>query len=319
MARVSGPCASAANWKGNDLARRPGHIGQQPAAKSWIPGDQNVSPLTRVAGYDLFCSGHSLLADGRLFVAGGHIQNGVGVAKASIYDPVANAWTALPAMNAGRWYPTATVLANGDVLVVSGSIGGSLGVNATPQVFQVGSGTWRNLAQLGQDLYPTMLLAPNGKVFNPGPTQTTRYLDTAGSGAWSSVANRQGPVRTYGSAVMYAPGKVLVMGGGDPPTNTAEVIDLNQPSPSWRFVGSMAFARRQLNATLLPDGTVLVTGGTSSPGFDDPAGAVYAAELWDPATERGQRSPAAACVTPEDSSSLAFTTPLRSCCPMAGS
>ena len=85
---------------------------------------------------------------------------------------------------------------------------------------------------------------------------------------------------------MYAPGKVLVMGGGDPPTNTAEVIDLNQPSPTWRAVGSMAFARRQLNATLLPDGNVLVTGGTSSPGFNDPAGAVHAAELWNPTTEQ---------------------------------
>ena len=31
---------------------------------------------------------------------------------------------------------------------------------------------------------------------------------------------------------MYAPGKILVMGGGDPPTNTAEVIDLNQSSPT---------------------------------------------------------------------------------------
>ena len=85
---------------------------------------------------------------------------------------------------------------------------------------------------------------------------------------------------------MYAPGKVLVMGGGDPPTNTAEVIDLNQSSPTWRAVGSMAFARRQLNATLLPDGNVLVTGGTSSPGFNDPAGAVHAAELWNPTTEQ---------------------------------
>ena len=145
------------------------------------------------------------------------------------------------------------------------------GNNPVPQVFQVESGTWRNLAELGQDLYPQMFLAPNGKVFNPGPSGTTRYLDTAGTGAWSPVADRvtfpgsTGPTyRDYGSAVMYAPGKILVMGGGDPPTNTAEVIDLNQSSPAWRAVGSMAFARRQLNATLLPDGTVLVTGGTRS-------------------------------------------------------
>ena len=73
-----------------------------------------------------------------------------------------------------------------------------------------------------------MFLAPNGKVFNSGPTTTTRYLDTAGSGAWTLLGDRVGPYRDYGSAVMYAPGKILVTGGGQPPTNTAEVIDLNQ-------------------------------------------------------------------------------------------
>ena len=91
--------------------------------------------------------------------------------------------------------------------------------------------------------------------------------------------------RDYGSAVMYADGKILVVGGGDPPTNTAEVIDLNQPTPTWRSVAPMSVARRQLNATLLPDGTVLVTGGTSGPGFNNPDDPVYPAELWDPATE----------------------------------
>ena len=45
--------------------------------------------------------------------------------------------SALPDMNAGRWYPTVTVLANGDVLVVSGDIDTSTGVNTLPQVFQV--------------------------------------------------------------------------------------------------------------------------------------------------------------------------------------
>ena len=253
--------------------------------RSWDPANENaaVTPLAR-PGFDTFCTGHSFLADGRLFVAGGHIQNGVGLKNASIYNPFADTWTPLPDMNAGRWYPTVTVLANGDALVVSGSIDGTLGNNTLPQVFQVGSGTWRNLAQLGMDLYPMMFLAPNGKVFNAAPTQNTRYLDTA-SGTWSAVANRAGDYRDYGSAVMYAPGKVLVMGGG-PPTDTAEVINLNDASPTWRTVQSMAFPRRQLNATLLPDGTVLVTGGTSTPGFNEAPGAVYAAELWNPETER---------------------------------
>ena len=85
---------------------------------------------------------------------------------------------------------------------------------------------------------------------------------------------------------MYRPGKVLIVGGSDPPsgtpTSTAEVIDLSQTVPAWQYTGSMAYPRRQLNATLLPDGRVLATGGTSISGFTDPAGAVHAAEVWDP-------------------------------------
>jgi len=46
----------------------------------------------------------------------------------------------------------------------------------------------------------------------------------------------------------------------------------------------MAFSRRHHNATLLPDGTVLVTGGTSGGGFNDLTHPVMKAELWDPAT-----------------------------------
>ena len=252
----------------------------------WDPDTATVTPLTP-PGYDVFCSGHSFLADGRLFVAGGHIQNNVGLPNASAYDPISNTWTAFPPMNAGRWYPTTTTLANGDALVVSGSIDNTVGVNRLPQVWEAAAGTWRNLtnAQLGLALYPQMLLAPNGQVFNPGPSQTTRYLNTAGTGAWTVVGNRQFGDRGYGSGVMYDDGKVLVMGGGDPPTRTSEVIDLNAPTPAWRLVGQMAIARRQINAVLLPDGKVLVTGGTSGPGFNNASTPVFAAEMWDPATE----------------------------------
>jgi hypothetical protein len=255
--------------------------------RAWDPATQIVSPLSK-PGFDLFCIGHTFLADGSLFVAGGHISNFVGLSRAAKYDYVSDTWTSLPDMNAGRWYPTTTALANGDVLTISGDINTTIGVNTLPQVMQVKTGTWRDLtsAQLALDDYPRMFLAPNGKVFLAGMGGATRYLDTSGTGAWSVVGSRLGGFQSYGSAVMYAPGKILVVGGGDPPVNKAEVIDLNQTAPSWRAVGAMQYARRHLNATLLPDGKVLVTGGTASPTFSDPAGHVDTAELWDPATEK---------------------------------
>jgi hypothetical protein len=83
---------------------------------------------------------------------------------------------------------------------------------------------------------------------------------------------------------MYDAGKILVVGGGDAPTNTAETIDLTGAS-TWKYVGAMSVARRQLNATLLADGKVLVTGGTDATGFNSAptTSALLAAELWDPA------------------------------------
>jgi len=46
----------------------------------------------------------------------------------------------------------------------------------------------------------------------------------------------------------------------------------------------MAYARWNLNATVLPTGDVLVTGGTSDGDRTNPAGAVNVAELWSPST-----------------------------------
>jgi N-acetylneuraminic acid mutarotase len=88
-----------------------------------------------------------------------------------------------------------------------------------------------------------------------------------------------------GTKVFYIGGG----GGGDscssPPQNTAEVVDLNAGTPTWSLIPTtMSFRRRQANATVLPDGTVLVTGGTSACGFTSEAGAVYAPELFQPAT-----------------------------------
>jgi Domain of unknown function (DUF1929)/IPT/TIG domain len=255
----------------------------------WEPVSGIVRSVSR-AGYDVFCSAHTFLPDGRLFVAGGHISNGDGEPKASIFNPVTNTWARQPQMNLGRWYPTVTALPNGDVLVVSGTVDQLIGNNTLPQVWELATGTWRDLtsAQLGLPDYPNMFLAPNGSVFNAGPGISTRYLNTAGTGAWTEIANRTfNGLRDYGGAVMYEPGKILFAGGGDPPTATAEVIDLNAATPAWRAVNPMSTARRMMNATMLPDGKVFVSGGSRGPGFanGDPGMPVLTAEMWDPATE----------------------------------
>jgi len=243
----------------------------------------NTHTATAQPGYNIFCGGHALLENGQVFVTGGDFADSSGVPNASIYDPVGGSWTFLPNMNAGRWYPTNTVLPNGDVLVTSGEI--TPGQNdPLPQVWQVSSGTWRNLttAQFLLPLYPPMYVAPNGLVFYAGPV--SGYLNTDGTGSWTTGPSFQYGARGYGPSVMYNNGQILITGGGVAPTNTAEIINLNDPVPTWKYTGSMAFARRQANATVLPDGTVLVTGGTSGVPFDDYTNPVYPAELWNPTT-----------------------------------
>ena len=236
---------------------------------------------------ELFCAGHSFLPDGRLLVAGGHIMNdlginGLGLPNTNVFDPATGTWQALPKMAKGRWYPTNTTLPNGEVLTLAGT--DETGKNVTvPEVWD--GKQWNPLptVELGLPYYPRMFVAPDGRVFYAGEEQQSRYLDVT-AGTWSNGPLRKFGGRDYGSAVMYEPGKILYVGGGDPPTSSAEIIDLNQPDPAWSYTGDMAFPRRQTNATLLPTGDVLVTGGTGGLGFNDLAGAVRAAELWHPET-----------------------------------
>ncbi len=253
----------------------------------WNPATPAVFTTLNQPG-DFFCSGHAFLPDGRLLVTGGHTgTDGFGTKTTYLFDFALNRWTRVADMRNGRWYPTNTTLANGEVLTISG--GDTAGVlNLIPEVWQ-SNGTWRGLtaASKGVDLYPMMFVAPDGQVLMVGPEQQGYYLNTSGTGSWTA----SGPVsrfgyRGYGSAVMYDAGKILLVGGNEAtPTNTAEIIDLNAGAgATWRYVAPMAVARRQLNATLLADGKVLVTGGSNVAGFNAPPSdsRVLSAELWDP-------------------------------------
>jgi galactose oxidase len=272
----------------------------------WNPanGDMMPTPQPTLAdgktNANLFCSGHAFLPDGRLLVAGGHLADSHGLNQATIYDPAANTWTPTAVMNHGRWYPTAIALPSGSVLVLGGSYFDPTQTppvvhNLTPQIWS--NGNFTGIAQMPDDavadLYPRLHVASTGLLYMISLVQTWS-LDTSG-GTWTPLPNvtKPGGLRDYAPSVLYDVDKVLFVGGGNPPTAEADIIDLSQAQPTWQATGAMNFPRRQHNATVLPDGTVLVTGGTrgggapgTAEGFNDLdlGQPVHIAELWNPKT-----------------------------------
>jgi hypothetical protein len=265
----------------------------------------------------LFCSGHTFMPDGRLLVTGGHKADDVGIDATNIFDPSGQNWQVAPKMAFGRWYPTNTVLPDGRVLTMAGRDSAGKVVQI-PELWE--NGQWTQLTGgngVNIPYYPRNYVppsGPNGRVFVAGERVMSRWFDVDATtngkpGKWTNGPSHIWPYnRDYGTAAMYEAGKILYVGGGgnstwnqtpDPrngaPTATAEMIDLSSGSPQWTSAGSMSVGRRHLNSTILPDGTVLITGGTSGGGFVDinPAHATRTAELWDPKSPTQWRTLAA--------------------------
>jgi len=253
---------------------------------------------------NIFCNGAAPLPDGRLLVVGGNVSAHIGLASTNIFDPVSQTWSSRPPMAFGRWYPTATTLPDGRILVTGGEIN-CVGCEATiPEVYDPTTNSWTQLtnASLSIPYYPHMFVLPDGRVLNTGTIQApipTRVLNIQ-TQTWTMVD----PSTVDGmSAVMYRPGKFLKTGTSAdtetavrPSAPTAYVLDMTQGSSTWQQVPSMNFARTYHNMTLLPDGNVLVTGGGQTT-YDEGVGtAVFAAEMWSPATN--QFSQMSSMVTP---------------------
>jgi Domain of unknown function (DUF1929) len=226
----------------------------------------------------LFCSGHNLLPDGRVLFAGGHISDHHGLPNITMFG--ASGWTSSAAMARGRWYPSTTAMGNGDVVIMAGEDQQAATVEI-PEVWSNGSVRQLTGAPQVFPFYPRAFVAPDGRLYYAGAAGQTRFLSLEGTGSWSPGPPRLYPGRNYGSAVMYDDGKILYAGGGYT-TNTAEVIDLREGSPAWRWTDPMAFARRHLNLTVLPTGEVLATGGVAGTTFNDISTGVHAAEIWNP-------------------------------------
>src|SRR5579872_2788380 len=154
---------------------------------------------------------------------------------------------------------------------------------------QVGA---RSISRVGRHLiYPRLHLLPNGKVFYSGSGTSSALFDPIAHTWQTNVANTNyAGVRTYGTSVLlpltpqngYTP-KVMIMGGGNPATNTTEIINLSAATPAWAYSTPMSEARIEMNAVLLPTGTVLAVGGSVND--EDSSTASLAADLFDPVAQ----------------------------------
>jgi hypothetical protein len=271
----------------------------------WDPNLLQDTSLEQTrADTSLFCAGHAAMADGRIMIIGGHYVpvSEQGISRTTLFDPSTGLFSQKPNMSQPRWYPTASILPDGRMLAISGTQHEGLLANI-PEIY---NGNWTPLpasAKSDMSQYPFIHVDPyfNGTrvlYVGPGsnnndtqyalqPVQSLSNLDLA-SPSWQDVTPVQ-DLRGHAS-VRYDRDKILKSGGtfviGGSATNAARVLTM-LPGGGVNIspTGNMQAARTEHQLTLLADGTVIATGGSSvEQGGGNPqcSFGVYVTEIWDP-------------------------------------
>jgi hypothetical protein len=261
----------------------------------------------------------TLLPNGKLLLAGGYHLEGpfaIGNNSAESFDPTSESFSALAPMTSVRYEHTATLLANGKVLIAGGTTGGSTpgtNVSNTAESFDPVAGTFTLVSpsvMSAPRTTHTATLLPNGKVLLTGGYNGGVAGPIPGSPAWNNSADVFDPAsgmfvsllpntmtsgRSLHTAVVLVDGRVLIAGGfsGAVVLNTAELVDFS--TGSFASLPSMSKGRAYHTATALSNGKILMAGGESNTELT-----VAMAELFDPGL--GSFTPATnAMTTPRDS------------------
>src|SRR2546421_633917 len=217
-------------------------------AKTGAPGTWSKagSLLQRRVGHTA-----TLLPNGLVLVAGGANAQVEATWSSELFDPKIERWLPAASMNTARVRHAATLLSNGKVLVTGG--------------------------QTGLDTYPIDDLS-SAEIYDPA------------IGNWTRAASMHVP-RAGHDAIRLLDGRVLIVGGfvrfpsgAPPPEPELEPAEIYDPvRDTWALGGAGLPLRTQQAATLMPNGSVLVTGGQSNDGE-----ATREAELFDPVRNRWQ-------------------------------
>lgn len=231
----------------------------------------------------------TLLPNGTALVVGGGASALSGTNSAEIYNPASGTWTLTGNLNTARTDHTATLLPNGTVLITGGYQGAAL---SSCEIYNPTTGIWTLTGSMSTTRwFHTATLLPNGTLLvvgGVGAANDTTDLASAeifnpATGTWTPTGSMSTPRYSH-TATLLSNGTVLVAGGDDdslsnggPAVASAEIF--NPATGTWALTGSMSTARYDHTATLLQNGTVLVTGGGAGNGY---ATILAGAEFYDP-------------------------------------
>ncbi|MEN8650224.1 kelch motif-containing protein [Streptomyces sp. 21So2-11] len=226
-----------------------------------------------------------------------------GIKESYEFDPVAEKYITVDPMNEARWYPTLTTLKDGKVLSLSGLDEIGQIVPGKDEVYDPETKKWEYTGVIRKfPTYPAIFLMNNGKLFYSGSNAGYGPADEGREpGVWDLATNKfkkipglSDPDRLETSATVRLPPaqdeKYMVIGGGgvgesEKSSEKSRLVDLKKPNPRFKDGDSLAEGTRYPSASLLPDDSVLVTGGSHD--YRGRGGSdVLEARMYDPKTDK---------------------------------
>ncbi len=255
--------------------------------------DPKTNDFTEVpTPWDVFCAGHAFLANGNLLVAGGTAayedltaspkKDYYGLKDSYEFNPDTERYEKVDPLNYARWYPTLVGLTDGKILASSGLDEKGKLLNGQTEIYDPTTKQWTDRPDLNRYLptYPALFLTGDGRLFYSGSTDGYGSPELGRQpGLWNLADNsfqnvyglRDPDVVETSSSVLLPPvqsQKVMLLGGGgvgdsSVTTRRTAIVDLKQANPTYQDGPDLQQGLRYPGVVVLPDDTVLQTGGSA--------------------------------------------------------